>query len=91
MQVSQLRYWLENGDYDSIVNESRKPDGTESIDSDGYAMCENPTLGLDLRISCHNMLGLAYSYKDDVELSDYHFKRLWELRDEKTRLFYEQN
>lgn len=90
VQVSQLRYWLENGEYDKITEIVQSPEG-EDLDSDGYAICENPALGLDLRISCHNIVGLAYGYIDEIEDSNYHMARMRELMDERTRLFYEQN
>ena len=50
--------------------------------------CEDVNLGLDLRISCHNILGLAYSYRDEVELSDYHMAKMKELMNEKMRMEY---
>ena len=81
-KVSQLNYWLVNGDYNKIkevVNQSEN-------ENNEYGLCEDPDLGLDVRIICHNIIASMYSYEDNIELSDYHMQRLQELFDQKVQL-----
>ncbi len=105
VRVSQMRYLLEQGDYDKIIEVGEQTGGGNGGGSNGNGgngssgggtggstgdidACEDVNLGLDLRISCHNILGLAYSYRDEVELSDYHMAKMKELMNEKMRMEY---
>lgn len=103
VRVSQMRYLLEQGDYDKIIEVgeqtgggngngggSNGPSGSGGSTTGDIDACEDVNLGIDLRISCHNILGLAYYYKDDIELSDYHMAKMQELMNEKMRMEYPQ-
>lgn len=91
-KVSQLNYWLMEGDFDKIFEVIDESTGGNdgNGENDAYPLCENPALGLSTRMVCHYILASAYYHRDEFEMSDYHKQRRQELFEQQVQLEHPQ-
>ena len=86
VRVSQMRYLLEQGDYDKIIEVGEQTNGNNDDSVDDMSICDDVSLGLAVRITCHNMMGQAYDYLDEIEQSTHHNNMVSQLVNERARL-----
>lgn len=82
-RVAQMRYSMEQGDYDKVIEIGKQVGDKGNGDSNGEInACEDANLDLYSRAVCHNFMELAYRDMDEHSLADQHAKRNRELMTE---------
>lgn len=84
-RVSQMKYFNDKGDYDKVIeigNESNVEEGSD----DEMTVCNSNDLGLDLLITCNNIMVSAHYSLDQHDEADRYRERLTQLQNEKINL-----